>query len=162
MNKLMMLVSVVLLTGCGADRTKNKQATEDYSRLSIEQLTAKAESGDAVAQLNLGFMNCQGASGPQNYAEGVKWYRRAAEQGQANAQFQLGCMYSRGEGVPEDVAKACKWLNLAAAGGIGEAMKLRVNLEKRMTPEQIAEGKKLSREFKPKPEAPIAPANKPQ
>ena len=39
---------------------------------------------------------------PQDYAQAVKWYRKAAEQGYANAQFNLGLMYTKVEGVPQD------------------------------------------------------------
>ena len=39
---------------------------------------------------------------PQDYAEAIKWYRKAAEQGYASAQYNLGIMYDDGEGVPQD------------------------------------------------------------
>ncbi len=39
---------------------------------------------------------------PQDYAETVKWYRKAAAQGQADAQNNLGFMYGNGQGVPQD------------------------------------------------------------
>ena len=35
---------------------------------------------------------------PQDYAEAVKWYRKAAEQGNAIAQNNLGVMFARGVG----------------------------------------------------------------
>jgi hypothetical protein len=44
------------------------------------------------------------------------------------------------------------WLNLAAAGGNQDAAQVRDELEKGMTPAQIAEAEKLAREWKPKPE----------
>ena len=34
---------------------------------------------------------------PQDYAEAVRWYRKAAEQGNATAQFSLGFMYDEGQ-----------------------------------------------------------------
>ena len=36
----------------------------------------------------------------QDYAEAVKWYRKAAEQGNDHAQLSLGSMYFQGKGVP--------------------------------------------------------------
>jgi TPR repeat protein len=45
-----------------------------------------------------------------NYAEAVKWYRKAAEQGDADAQNNLGWMYARGN------AKAAKKINGKLAG----------------------------------------------
>ena len=50
----------------------------------------------------------------QDYAEAVKWYRKAAEQGEANAQSNLGVMYYNGHGVRQDYAEAVKWNSKAA------------------------------------------------
>ena len=41
---------------------------------------------------------------PQDYAEAVKWWRKAAEQGNADAQLRLGHCYRNGHGVPQDYA----------------------------------------------------------
>ena len=57
----------------------------------------------------------EGPGLPQDYAEAVKWYRKAADQGYAYAQNNLGLMYRDGRGVPQDYVQAHKWLNLAAA-----------------------------------------------
>ena len=53
-------------------------------------------------------MYANGKGVPQDYAEAVKWYRRAAEQGDAYAQNNLGLMYANGKGVPQDYAEAVK------------------------------------------------------
>ena len=90
----------------------------------------------------------QGVS--QDYSEALKWYRKAAEQGDARALFNLGLMYYNGQGVPPDYVMAYMWYNLAAAQGDEGAITLRSVLEKKMTPEQIAVAKRLSREFKVK------------
>ncbi len=55
-----------------------------------------------------------GQSMPQDYAQAMKWYRKAAEQGDARAQFNLGVMYDKGQGVPQDYAQAMKWYRKAA------------------------------------------------
>ena len=52
-----------------------------------------------------------------NYAEAVKWYRRAAEQGHAVAQISLGILYDQGQGVSQDYGKAVKWYRKAAEQG---------------------------------------------
>ena len=57
---------------------------------------------------------------PQDYAETVRWLRRAAEQGEARAQFNLGHMFHNGEGVAQDYAEAVRWFRRAA--GQGHAM----------------------------------------
>ena len=50
----------------------------------------------------------------QDYAEAVKWYRKADDQG-IRAELNLGIMYYHGRGVPQDYVQAHKWLNLAAS-----------------------------------------------
>ena len=81
--------------------------------------------------------------------EAVKWYRKAAEQNYGTAQFNLSVCYNNGEGVAKDFVEAYKWRMLAAKQGDEDAKKTMTNLEKKMTPEQIAEGRKLACDFKP-------------
>lgn len=82
--------------------------------------------------------------------EAVKWYRKAAEQNYAAAQYNLGVCYSNGEGVTKDYVEAYKWRLLAVGQGDENAKQAMTTLEKKMTPEQIAEGQKRAREFKPR------------
>ncbi len=42
----------------------------------------------------------EGLGVTQDYAEAMKWYRKAAEQGHAGAQHNLGFMYTEGQGIP--------------------------------------------------------------
>ena len=83
----------------------------------IDALRARAEQGDAEAQLTLGFMYENGRGVPQDDAEAVRLYRLAAEQGHAPAQYNLGAMYAEGHGVPQDDVEAVRWWRLAAAQG---------------------------------------------
>jgi hypothetical protein len=39
---------------------------------------------------------------PQNYAEAVRWYRKAANQGDAEAQRALDHMDRKDQGMPKD------------------------------------------------------------
>jgi TPR repeat protein len=82
--------------------------------------------------------------------EAVKWYRKAAEQNYADAQLNLGRCYVQGEGVAEDLVEAYKWLLLAARQGDEDAKKIVAVLENAFRPEQIAEGRKRARDFKPR------------
>jgi TPR repeat protein len=82
-------------------------------------------------------------------AEAVKWYRKAAEQGFAQAQSNLGVCYVNGEGVTKDYVEAYKWLSLASAQGNENAKGTKSGLSQQMTPEQIAKGFRLARDFKP-------------
>ena len=113
--------------------------------------------GDAIAQGNLGFMYYSGQGVPQDYGEAAKWYRLAAEQGNATAQSNLGSMYYSGQGVPQDYVQAYMWVNLAASRfppsakeDRDEAARNRNIVASKMTREQLAEAKKLVREWKPK------------
>ena len=45
---------------------------------SIEELSARAEAGDADAQYNLGASYASGSGVPQDYTEAVRWYRLAS------------------------------------------------------------------------------------
>jgi hypothetical protein len=95
-----------------------------------------AEQGLPEAQFNLGLMYEKGQGVPQDYAEALKWYRKAAEQGNAKAvksyrkaaeqgnaedQFNLGLMYDKRQGVPQNYAEAVKWYRRAAEQGFAEA-----------------------------------------
>jgi hypothetical protein len=91
-----------------------------------------------------------GQGAPQDYAEAVKWYRKAAEQGHAHAQNNLGAMYHKGQGVHQDYIQAYMWYNLSAAQVGRLAAKNRDLVAAKMTPEQLAEGQRLSKEWKPK------------
>ena len=57
--------------------------------VSVEELRVKAEQGDATAQSNLGDFYRKGKGVQQDFAEAVKWYRKAAEQNDATAQCNL-------------------------------------------------------------------------
>jgi S1-C subfamily serine protease len=94
------------------------------------------------------YANGQGLN--KDDVEAVNWYRKAAEQGFADAQYNLGVMYSKGDGVPKDYVESYKWRVLAASQGDETAKKSVSAYETIMTREQIAEGQKLAREFKPR------------
>jgi TPR repeat protein len=108
-----------------------------------------AKQGHAVAQNNLGWCYYQGEGIEKDLIEAVRWTRKAAEQGQPNAQDLLGTCYSMGNGVIKDYVEAYKWFNLAAAQGEKDAKEHLSEVEKNMTPEQIADAQRLSVGFVP-------------
>jgi TPR repeat protein len=109
-----------------------------------------AEQNHVNAQHNLALAYAKGEGVPKNYAEAVKWWRKAAEQNHVNAQHNLALAYTKGEGVPKNYVEAYKWLLLASAEGDENSKKLTAILESLMSREQIAEGQKLARDFKPR------------
>lgn len=81
-------------------------------------------------------------------------YNKAeAEKGDADAQWFLAIGYFNGWDVETNLVEAYKWFNLASAQGNESAKKYLSVLEKKMTPEQIAEGQRLAREFQPHTES---------
>ena len=121
----------------------------DY-KAALKEFRLAAEQGDAQAQFELGVMYDEGQGVAQDYEEAARWFRLAAEQGHALAQNNLGVVYGKGQGVKQDYVIAHKWTNLAAANGVKEAVKRRDSLEEELTPSQLAEAKRLAREWKPK------------
>ena len=86
----------------------------------------------------------------KDQVEAVKWYPKAVEQNYALAQNNLGVCFYNGDGVAADWVEAYKWRLLAAGQGDEYAKKNMTVLESKLTPEQIAEGQKRAREFKPR------------
>ncbi|MBI5821895.1 MAG: protein kinase [Verrucomicrobia bacterium] len=112
-------------------------------------LRKSADAGCVAAQQRLGFCYFNGKGVDEDRKESVKWYRKAAEQGERFSQLHLGSYYRYGEGVHKDHVQAHKWFSLAAAQGFDWVREYLDEIEKEMTPEQIAEAKRLAREFKP-------------
>ena len=106
-----------------------------------------AAQGHANAQFSLGVMYQRGEGVDKDAREAAQWYRKAAEQGHAKAQFNLGSLLLWGEGVAKDILLAYGWVTLAAAQGDERAVEARTILQGNMTPAQIAEGEKRSREL---------------
>ena len=109
-----------------------------------------AEQGNVDAQFMLGNRYYYGEGVATNYTEAARWYRKAADQGDAGSQNSLGFSYVLGDGVPKDYVEAYKWFNLASAQGDEIAKEGLSGIEQSMTPEQVAAGQQLAREFKPR------------
>ena len=116
----------------------------------VKWLRKAAAQNDADAQFNLGCCYDHGQGVAKNRAEALKWWRKAAEQNHAPAQYNLGGCYYEGEGVAKDKVEAYKWWLLAVGQGYETARRNMTIVEGLMTGEQIAEGQKLARDFKPR------------
>ena len=109
-----------------------------------------AEQNFAQAEFNLGNCYANGQGVAKDDAEAVKWYRKAAEQNFAQAQISLALSYALGQGVAKDNVESYKWTLLAASQGDKDAKETMTILENNMSREQIAEGQKVARNFKPR------------
>jgi TPR repeat protein len=107
-----------------------------------------AELGNIFSQNSIGFAYHSGEGVPKDDAEAVRWWKMAAVGGFGWAQANLGAAYRNGAGVPKDYVQAYMWLTLAV-NQVWIAKKSREELVTSMTPEQIAEGERLVKEWKP-------------
>lgn len=122
------------------------------------QAVIGADFGSAMAQYE-----------QRNYSAAYQEFTLLANQGDADAQFVLGDMYAQGQGTSRDVIQAHKWYSLAVRSGAPGAAKVRDELAKTMTSQQIGEAERLAREWRPSghalaeaqdqpPPAPVSPA----
>jgi TPR repeat protein len=114
-----------------------------------------ADQGYIGSQRMLGMCYANGWGVAKDQAEAVSWYRKAAEQGDTNAQISLGHKYNVGEGVTKDPVEAYAYWNLAGITDEGARRSL-ARLEKMISADQIATGKKRTNELQKEIEAKIA------
>ena len=114
------LLVVFLLLLAGWVVQSSAQST-DAERKQLKAVQAKADKGDAEAQLSLAAYYSNGIGVPRDPGKATKMLRKAAEQGLARAQCLLGLNYANGEGVKMDKVEAARWLHKAAEQGLAEA-----------------------------------------
>jgi TPR repeat protein len=122
---------------------------KDYGE-AVKWFRKAAEDNHAQAQFYLGVCYSRGEGVAEDQAEAVSWYRKSADQNLALAEYFLGLGYKKGEGVAKNQVEAYKWFWLAAAQGNQDAKQKMGELENEMIHEQIAEGEKRARDFKPR------------
>jgi len=163
-------VQVDAFTQVASDGQTNKLSTTNVDFVpdnSIEALKTKAEQGNIIAQGIVGYAYEKGKDVSIDYGEAVKWYQRSAQQGDIGSQSALGGFYYDGKGVPKNNIEAYKWFNLAAAHSANDDNERKVvqsaaNMRDLMvkigdiTPEEIAEAKRLSAAFVPRKETPVS------
>jgi len=133
----------------GAMYDRGQGVTRDYA-VAVSWFRKAADQDFAAAQLSLGVMYENGLGVPQDFTTAVSWYRRAADQGNAAAQLNLGVMYENGWGVTQNYVTAHMWFSLAAASGDEDGARNRDINAAKLTPAQIVQAEKLTREWQPK------------
>ncbi len=104
---------LVTLTGLVALAQEAKPAKLE----GFVELLARAEKGDAAAQVNVGVSYDTGMGVTKDPTEALKWFHKAAEQGNAPAQYILGEKYDFGQNISKDPIEAVKWYRKAAEQG---------------------------------------------
>jgi uncharacterized protein len=89
-------------------------------------LQAKADAGDAAAEVALGEHYAQAAATDHDrvqmagdYQQELTWYRKAADQNNISAEMHLAALYRDGGGktIPRDMEQAATWYRRAADQG---------------------------------------------
>lgn len=128
-----------------------RKGVTENNHLAAKWLRKAAEQGDEDVYLLLAELYVTDEHLAEDYKETVKWLLLASEQGRglahAAAQNNLGVMYAKGTGILNNNVKAHMWYNIAGANGDELGARNRANIEKKMTPAQIAEAQKLAREW---------------
>jgi TPR repeat protein/predicted Ser/Thr protein kinase len=81
-----------------------------------------AAQNHAKAMVLLGDCYEEGVGVRWDYAEAMRWYRKAADVGNSSAMTNIGRLYRNGWGVPQDYAEAMRWFRKAADAGNSSAM----------------------------------------
>jgi len=92
-----------------------------WSASSFDDVQQRATSGDAKAQLELGYRYFQGNETVKDLDQALRWFQRAAQQGYTPAGYVMGLRYAKGEGVTQDYAQAAQWYQKAAVKGLPQA-----------------------------------------
>jgi TPR repeat protein len=173
---IVVLVLVLAQTSC-SKKTAQLSAQLAEIRAKAEQGDAKAqyELGRCYTKIyGLSQVGPDRFGLKEDDVEAVKWFRKSAEQGYAPAQVEMGERCRWGRGVVTDRAEAIRWYTKGAdqndhdaqwylfvsADNCEEAYKwliilsqknsnqdLMAQTEAKMTPEQIAEGKRRADEW---------------
>lgn len=89
-------------------------ASIDYGGAQSSALSQSLEENDMASRGLDAFKK-------RDYAEAMRWYRKAADQGNAKAKHDVGVLYLKGYGVPQDYVEAMRWFRKAADQGEASA-----------------------------------------
>ena len=112
------LLAGMVFVACNAKDKAPVAVTAPAEVINLDELKAKAESGDAEAQMKLGVAYSKGDVLKLDYKEAANWYRKASEQGHAGAQNAIGELYEAGQGVVRDEKEAASWYRRSAEQGL--------------------------------------------
>jgi len=129
------------------DNPQLTEANADKRTFRTQLYYERAQNGDADAQYQLGLAYFNGHDTIQDYEEAAKWLELAAQSNHASAQYRLGLIYKTGLGTDADLEKSYMWLNLSAAAGISLAASERNDVMRSLSPKQLIQAQRASREW---------------
>lgn len=101
------------------------------------------DAGNTLAAYFLARLYLEGIGGhPLDAVRGAEYARIGAEAGHARLQGWLASLYATGRGLEPDPVSALMWANLAAANGDRFGEQVRLELEQRLSAEQVAEARR--------------------
>ncbi len=121
LKPVLLLATVGALVGVTAWFTLDQHDTMATAQESISPPHARAEQGDAEAQLQLGMRYAEGGGVIQNDKEAAHWFALAAQQGLPEAQYRYGLALLKGRGVVQDYGAAFSWIEKPAKRGYAKA-----------------------------------------
>jgi TPR repeat protein len=120
----------------------------------VKWMVKAAEQGIPEAQMWVGINYWNGIDVKMDEAKGIMWLQKAADQGEPAAFHFLGGAYYLGKGVKQDYVQCYKWTLLFMETGSSSipddlaSLKAQLaDVESKLTPKQIGEGKRLAAEF---------------
>ena len=123
----------------------------------VKWMERAANHGIAEAQTWVGIHYWDGIDVKMDEAKGMMWLQKAADQGEPGAFHFLGGAYYLGKGVKQDYVQCYKWTLLFMETGSSSipddpaSLKAQLaDVESKLTPEQIKEGKRLAKEAESK------------
>ena len=100
--------------------------------------------GDADSQAELAYAYYLGRGLGLDLHEAAEWAKIAAKSDNAKAQYLLGVMHLTGRGANMDSVDAYSWISLAADQGYPHAVETRDELERRLTSDELFNGRLLA------------------
>jgi TPR repeat protein len=121
------------------------EVRQEYA-MAFEWYSRAARNRDAHAIYRLAIMYQEGLNVTRDRGKAVRLLEDAAWLDSSDAQHYLGLLYFQGERVPQSYVTSYAWLTIAAAKGARYA-RTRELIEKHLSPQQLAEARKLSSEW---------------
>jgi TPR repeat protein len=107
-----------------------------------------AGHGDDKTDYALATMYYDGTGTVKDNFKAAYWFLKSAQEGNHAGQYEIGRLFEQGTGITQDYVQAFMWLNIAAETDTFTSVSERNALIQKMTPTQLEEGQKLSRDWK--------------